>query len=191
MKIIINPLLIVAVIIFSTMTTVVILKFTPQPVFAAANMSPGVKYTVLYVTCSSVASFTSEYTKIKDFGTFQVSSPDSVVEVTFYGRVSAETLTDTSGAVFEVRVDNLPTTMGWARASIHAGEYGFSGDPVSMSGVFTGLSSGSHTVSIWVQAGNDGSGTAGRIDPGCWYTNHIVVRETLPFGSTYLPTIVK
>ncbi len=187
-----QSLLIIVVILTSALTAFAVLKLEPQPAFAATNMAPTAKYTVLNVNCTSVANFSNTYVKIADFGAFQVANPDSVVEATFHGRVSADTISGSSGAYFELRVDDQASNMGRARATVRAGDYSVShGVPVSMSGVFTGLAAGSHTVSIWVRAGGSGSGTGGRVDPGCWSSDHIVVRETLPFGSTYLPTIVK
>jgi hypothetical protein len=45
-----------------------------------------------------------------------------------------------------------------------------------MTGIFTGLGVGSHTVSMWVQ-GSFAGGSAGGLDPGCWSTDHAVVKE--------------
>lgn len=188
MKRLTHPMLIVLLVLSSALGAFLALQLAPQPANAAANMSPTVRHTVLPVTCISVASFSTTYTKIADFGDFMVDSPDATVEATFYGRVSADTLTDANGAVFELRVDDLPTSQVWARARFRNGET-TNGLPVSMSGVFTGLAAGEHTVSIWVRS-SGGSGTGGRVDPGCWSSDHIVVREFAPFGTTFLPSIV-
>lgn len=186
--------LIILVMLTSALSAFAVLQLSPQPAFAAANMAPTVKYTVISVNCTNVANFSNSYTKIANVGSFQVANPDSVVEATFYGRIGVGTLTNATGAIFELRVDDLPVdvNLGWAgRANIRKDETAVSnGLPVSMSGVFKGLSAGSHTVSLWVKASNAGSGTAGRVDPGCFSSDHIVVRESLPFGSTYLPAIV-
>ena len=189
----VTRLLSAALLVVSTaLLTILVMQFAPQPANAAANMSPSVRHTVLPVTCTSVENFDSNYRKIADFGDFLVSSPDATVEATFYGRVSVDVLVGASGAVFELRVDNLPTDQVWARAVLRDGEYStWNGMPVSMSGVFSGLAAGEHTVSLWVRSsGNGTSGSGGRVDPGCWSSDHIVVREFAPFGTTFLPSIV-
>jgi hypothetical protein len=153
---------------------------------AAGGMSPTVHHTVLPVSCVSTPVFTSAYTKIADFGEFTVINGQSTVEATFYGRVSADTLTGTSGAAFELRIDDAAAPIGRARATVRDSELSY-GVQVSMSGVFPELSPGVHAVSVWVKAGGSGTGTGGRVDPGCWSTDHIVVREFAPFGTTFLP----
>lgn len=45
-----------------------------------------------------------------------------------------------------------------------------------MTGIFTGLSAGAHTVSMWIQ-GVYGGGTKAALDPGCWETDHVVIEE--------------
>lgn len=187
-----HPMLIVMLVASSALGAFLALQLAPQPVNAAANMSPSVRHTVLPVTCISVANFNNSFTKIADFGNFSVASPDATIEATFYGRVSADTLSSANGAIFELRIDDTPASLVWARANIRNGGYSTSfGVPVSMSGVFIGLPAGDHTVSIWVRAGGSGSGTGGRVDPGCWSSDHIVVREYAPFGTTFLPSIVR
>jgi hypothetical protein len=36
-----------------------------------------------------------------------------------------------------------------------------------------------------------GTGTGGRVDPGCWSSDYILVREYTPFGSVYLPGVTR
>ena len=141
------------------------------------DYAPGseLRFTALPVNCASVASFTTTYAKIADIGTVSKLDATSRLDFTFNGRVYAASVTGT-GAVFELRVDNSATTNGRARASFRAAEVGSSGVPVSITGIFTGLAAGTHTVSMWVAAAF-GSGTSGGVDPGCWATDHIVVRE--------------
>jgi hypothetical protein len=139
--------------------------------------APGaeIKTSVLNVDCASVSTFTTTYVKIADIGTFSKIDATSKLEVTFNGRIYVGSVTST-GARFEIRIDNLATTTGRARANIKSSEAGEPGIPVSITGIFTGFSTGTHTVSIWVAA-SYGSGTNGMVDPGCWSTDHVVVRE--------------
>jgi hypothetical protein len=141
------------------------------------DYAPGseIRYTVLNVTCVSVATFTTAYAKIADIGTVNKVDATSRLEITFNGRIHADSVTST-GALFELRVDDVATTNGRARASLKAPETGGNGVPVSIMGVFTGYGAGARTVSMWVRA-SYGSGTGGSLDPGCWSSDHIVIRE--------------
>ena len=131
--------------------------------------------TVLDVSCTSKDVFSTDYKKILDVGTFTKLDSDSLVDITFNGRIFVNSLTGT-GAKFELRVDDSATTNGRARANIKSSEVGLGGIWVSMKGIFTGLDAGSHTVSIWVRA-STGTGTDAYVDPGCWSTDHIVIME--------------
>ncbi|MGA1842416.1 MAG: hypothetical protein ACMUIU_17505 [bacterium] len=95
--------------------------------------------------------------------------------LTFNGRIAVVTSLSGTGAVFELRVDDTATN-GRARASFKPSEVGFDGIPVSITGIFTGLGAGSHTVSIWVQA-KYGDVVDAMVDPCCWSSDHIVIKE--------------
>jgi hypothetical protein len=138
--------------------------------------APGslVRVTQINVSCSSVASFSSTYVKIADLGTFTKAEANSTMHVTYEGRVTANTITGT-GAHFELRVDDAAPSTGRARANLRASEAGGSGIPVSITGIFTGLSTGSHTVSMWVKGST--SGTTAMVDPGCWTDDHVIAKE--------------
>lgn len=143
-----------------------------------ANALPGavLNYTVFNVSCHSLASIDITYRKIYDIGTFSKLNASSKLEITFSGRVGADTVTNT-GAVFELRVDDVATTNGRARANIKASEVGGSnGVPATIMGIFTGYGAGNHTISIWVQT-SYGTGTYGGVDPGCWSTDTVIVKE--------------
>ena len=142
-----------------------------------ASSLPGavLKYSVFNVDCSSVAAFGTTYVKVIDVGTFSKLNPNSWLEITFNGRVSADTVTST-GAEFELRLDNVATTSGRARAHIWDNEVGYQGVPATIIGIFTGYGAGNHTVSIWVRT-SYGSGTYGGVDPGCWSTDSLIVKE--------------
>ena len=132
--------------------------------------------TVLLATCTSLASFSTAYAKILDVGSFFKTDSVSSVEITFNGRIAVVGSVSGSGAYFELRVDNAATTKGRARASFKSAEVGSDGVLASITGIFPGLNSGNHTVSIWVRT-SQGTGTSAMVDPGCWSSDHVVVRE--------------
>jgi hypothetical protein len=133
------------------------------------------KTTVLSVNCSTLNPFITSYRKITDVGSFTKQESGSTLEITFNGRIYAATM-DGTGAVFELRVDDAATTNGRARASLRSSEAGGGGIQASMTGIFTGLGAGSHTVSVWV-AGAFNGGTSAYVDPGCWGSDHVVIKE--------------
>jgi hypothetical protein len=142
-----------------------------------------VKTTVLEVNCSgSGVSYSGTYTKVADIGIFTKQLANSTIEATFNGRTYVYTVgLGSAGAIFELRVDNAATSNGRARASYkysEAGNGNLIGVQTSITGVFTGLGAGAHTVSMWVQAKEaSGSGTGAQLDPGCWLTDYVVVKE--------------
>ncbi len=139
------------------------------------------KTTVLVVNFSgSAVSYSTAYTKVADIGTFTKLLANSTIEVTFNGRTYVSAMSfGSSGAVFELRVDGAATSNGRARASYRYSETGTgAGVQTSITGIFTGLAAGAHTVSMWVQAvGAGASGTGAQLDPGSWSTDHVVVNE--------------
>jgi hypothetical protein len=184
----VRPLVAVFLLTTAALITLLIVQIFPLPANAANALSASIHHTVLPVNCISTPNFTSAFTKISDFGTFEALSAESTVEATFYGRIDADTIVGTTGAVFELRIDDLPSPVGRARAVLRTTEL-TNGVQASMSAVFTGLAVGEHTVSIWVRAGGSGSGTGGRVDPGCWSSDHIIVREYTPFGAVFFPGV--
>ncbi len=133
--------------------------------------------TAIPVTCESVATFSGTYVKIADLGTFNKQAADSTIELTYSGRLYVQSLTSSNGAVFELRVNNTPTATGRIRALVRSNEVGGTGVNAVMNGVVTGLAAGTHTVSIWVQAANNGSGTDAITDPGCFSSAQVLVKE--------------
>jgi hypothetical protein len=133
--------------------------------------------TSLNVSCPSSKSVGTSWTKIMDVGSFSKLDSGSKLEVTFNGRIYVGSFgSGATGTRFELRVDNSATTNGRARASVQVGESGGSGVPVSITGIFTGLGSGTRTVSIWA-ATSFGASYSVMVDPGCWSSDHIVVKE--------------
>ncbi len=132
--------------------------------------------TVLSVSCASLASVTNTMTKLTDVGTFYVAAAGATAIVTAHGRFGIEVITSGTGAVFEIRVDDLPPAAGRARPTVRENEVGL--DPAvsdSATGVFAGLAAGTHTVSVWVRGAGGGAGADAMVDPGCWSADHIVV----------------
>ena len=135
-----------------------------------------IRTTLLNADCWNVSSVGTAYTKIKDIGSFSKAESGSDIEITYNGRIFVNSFGGAAGAIFELRVDNVATTNGRARANIQNSEEGLDGVPVSIMGVFTGLGTGTRTVSIWAQM-STGTGTTVGYDPGCWSSDHIVVKE--------------
>ena len=134
--------------------------------------------TVIAANCPPSHDFTgAAYTKIGNIGSFQKRRAGSKVEVTFNGRIRVETFASATGAHFELRVDNSTGLGNRARSSFRSAEAG-SNVPVTITGIFTGLSKGTHTVSLWVRAAQaGGSGTDAQWDSGCWSDDYVVVHE--------------
>lgn len=132
--------------------------------------------TVLQVNCVGDVTYGTNYVKVGDLGVFTKQQAASTMELTFNGRLSATTITNSTGCTFELRVDNAASTLGWARAVVKAAEAGGVGVQSSITGMFTGLAAGSHTVSMWVKS-LQGGGTGAYVDPGCWSSAHVVIKE--------------
>lgn len=158
---------------------------TPQ----AAMLTPTVVQSVFDVNCISLPAVTPTYLKLTDLATFNVQSGDSMVEATFNGRIFVESFANSTGAVFELRVDDLPSGEGRARAIVKTAEAGNDGLPVSFTGLFTGLPAGEHTASMWVRTFY-GSASSAMVDPGCWSADVLIVKEYTPFGFAYLPSVL-
>jgi hypothetical protein len=154
-----------------------------------AALRPTLSTQVLDVNCISLASVTPTYAKLTDLGTFNVQSADSALELTFNGRIYIGSFTSGTGAVFELRVDDAPSTVGRARANLRAAEAGGGGLQTSITGIFSGLSSGEHTASLWVRTSVAGSASQALVDPGCWSTDVLIVKEYTPFGQTFMPLV--
>lgn len=126
--------------------------------------------------CQSLASVTNTFQKIGDMGTFTKSLTGTVIKLTLQTNVYVTTLTGATGVVFELRVDDAPTSVGNATSLIRtSGTF----DPVTITGIYTGLSAASHTVSLWVKTTNGTATTAGW-DEGCLNaagTNNVLVEE--------------
>lgn len=162
-----------------------------QSTTQAAAVQPVVVAQVFDVNCTSLAAVTPTYAKLLDLATFSVQSPDALVEITFNGRIFVGSFASGTGAVFELRVDDAATTQGRARANLRASEAGGHGNQATITGIFTGLAAGNHTASMWVRTSVSGAGTQAMVDPGCWSSDALIVKEYPPFGYAYLPSLLK
>ena len=155
-------------------------------------VSPAVIVTVLDVPYATRTDTINDYSKIADIGTIQLQSADSLLELTYNGRIAAGSMgTSTTAAVFELRLDDVASTLGHARATLTVDELRPGGIPVSFTGLFSGYAAGSHTVSVWVRAvGIAYSPTLNPVSP-----NHeadvIIAKEYTPFGYSYIPLTMK
>ena len=158
---------------------------------AAPTARPSIVTHVLQPSCTGIDDVTATYTKIGDLGTFEVQSAESLVETTFHGRIYASA-TNGSGVKYELRVDDAATTTGRIRAILKEAEVGGGvGRHVSMGGFWEGLAVGTHTVSLWAQTANGTDSDTVMYDPGCWSSDHVMIKEYLPFGTVALPAILR
>jgi hypothetical protein len=118
----------------------------------------------------------NSYVKLADLGTFSKLHGSTPIEVVYQGRIAVVGTIGGTGVHFELRIDNVASTVGRARANIKKAEAGSDGIPVSITGYFTGLSQGNHTVSMWV-SDTYGTSTDVMLDPGCWSTDVAIVKE--------------
>jgi len=136
----------------------------------AAFQPPGCKY---------LASVTTSYQKIGDLGTFAKSLAGTFVELNWQSSILVNAFADgATSVVYELRVDDAATTIGNSTAmfrSTQGGNY----LPINITGIFNGLTAGSHTVSVWVKT-TYGSASGAYYDPGCFNsagTNIVLVKE--------------
>ncbi|MCP4902389.1 MAG: hypothetical protein GY906_35935 [bacterium] len=134
-----------------------------------------VSATVIDVPWNPGVDFTEDEIKLGDIGSFEVLRNDSTVELIYHGRIGVSSMTGT-GVVFELKVDDLSTTYNWAKTAVKFDERGIPDIPANITTIFTGLTPGTHTVSMWA-AGMHGGGTRAGFNWGNWLTDHLVVLE--------------
>ena len=142
------------------------------------DYAPGsiINYTFLNVSFAQLANFTGTFQKIGNIGNVSKVDPGSRLEVSYYGRVYVVDVTST-GAYFEMRVDDVATTNGRANIHVKKSEIGSSGIPAFFTAVFSGLGAGNHSISMWVRAQGTGTGTSAGYNPGNWAGDYVIVRE--------------
>ena len=125
--------------------------------------------------CQQLPAVTSSFQKIANLGTFTKAAADTMAEVNFSTTLFTQSSTGT-GTVFELRIDDKQTTLGKATAlTRQPGAF----ITAHLQGVFPGLSSGTHTVSIWALSTN-GNATQAMYDAGCFNSanvNNVYVEE--------------
>ena len=134
-----------------------------------------IKTTVIDASCPPSISLTTTYAKIGDIGNFTKTELGSIMEITFQGRIRIATVTS-AGAIFELRVDDIASSVGRARAVVKSGEAGSDGVMSTLTGLFPGLSVGTHTVSLWART-SSGTATGAMWDPGCWSADVVIAKE--------------
>jgi hypothetical protein len=145
---------------------------------AGVLTSPSMLASSISVSMKQVTSVSANmWTKVGDIGTFTKTWAGSVLEVTYSGRLGLNSWgSGATGADFELRVDNVAVPSGRARATIVPSDSTSYGAPGPMTGIFTGLSTGSHTVSVWVYP-YGGSGNYPTVNPGAYAGAHLVIKE--------------
>ena len=123
--------------------------------------------------CQRLPEVTTTYEKIADLGIFEKANDESFIELKFQTHILVES-GSWGGVYYELRINDNASGIGSATLLLR--EYN-TYKPAFMTGVFDGLESGTHTVSIWARAT---SGTAKDVyyDPGCFSgTNIVIVKE--------------
>lgn len=116
----------------------------------------------------------TSFSRIDNFRTFNKLHSTSNVEVLLHTRARAGTFAGgCSGVMFQVRIDNA--TPRWYNEAAITTSNGI--DFISIFAVFTGLSAGNHTVSVWARCGPAGTSNGVSLDPGGW-SGGFVVKET-------------
>jgi hypothetical protein len=133
--------------------------------------------TNLAVNLTSLSSAPANtWTKVGDIGSFTKQAA-SRVEITYNGRLCVGAWgSGAMGADFELRTDGAAGGSGRARATVATIDSSSMGISVAMTGLFTGLGAGSHTISIWVH-GYNGTVNSVQVNPGNFNAAHVVVNE--------------
>lgn len=134
------------------------------------------RITAFNVTCTSLPMISQAYTKLTDIGTFVKADSESIIEAEYNGRIFVANFTSGTGAVFELRVDDIASEVGWARAVYRTTDIP-AYKQVSITGFFKNLSEGDHILSIWVRTSSGGAGTQAMVDPGCWSSDVALIKE--------------
>jgi hypothetical protein len=125
--------------------------------------------------CKTLLTVTSAFQKIADMGSFTKNATATKIKLTLQTNLYVDSVGG-SGAIYELRIDDQPTTLGNATAFINVAGNSF---PVAITGIYAGLGSASHTVSLWVKAVSGTAKNAGW-DKDCLNpmgTNNVLVEE--------------
>lgn len=108
--------------------------------------------------CKTLPNVTNAFQKIADMGTFTKNSVPTLIKLTVQTNLSVDSIFSAPGVIYELRVDDKPTTLGNATAFIKTQSNSF---PVTITGMFSALSTGSHTISLWTKTVNGTAKNAG------------------------------
>jgi hypothetical protein len=122
----------------------------------------------------NVATMSAGTTPVRlgEFLTFNKASAESTIEVTLNTRAGTGVFSGANGVVFQVRIDNQPTTMANDAACTTSNTVEY----IGIFAVFQGLAAGNHIVSVWVRT-NAGTSNGIILDPS-GFGGRIVVKET-------------
>lgn len=114
-------------------------------------------------SCNFLTNVTSTYQKIQDLGTFIKSNFNTDIELILQTNLIVLAFNASAGVVFELRVNDEAAEFGNGVAFVRETSTYF---PVSITGIFTRLVSGTHTVSLWARTIN-GTATGAYHNLGC------------------------
>jgi hypothetical protein len=135
------------------------------------------RVTVIDVNCVSRPSAPAgTWVRLATIGSFTKHHSDTPIELIFQGRIAVTDAIGGTGVSYELRIDDAASSVGRARALLRSGEVGSEGVNACITGIFTGLGPGPHSVSIWVYSWY-GVSTSVMVDPGCFSTDAIIVKE--------------
>lgn len=150
----------------------------PYALYAEKSGSPTLVSAFQPIGCSQLVAVTYTAQKIANVGTFNKVNAGTFIDLNFQTIIQVGTFTGAAGVVYEIRVDDVATTIGNATALQKQ-----TGIPsmANFFGIFSGLAPGTHTVSLWVKTTNPGTTASNAsYDPGCFNssgTNIVLVKE--------------
>lgn len=132
---------------YITISTTQLLS-VPYALYARHSGTSGINITAFQPDICNVKvdSVDTVYKKIKDIGTFTTYSTGSKVQIDLQ---TAAYISSGIGSfvIFEIRVDGAETTNGVAATEQISRETN-----INITGIFSGLSAGTHTLSVWVRS---------------------------------------
>ncbi|MBM2838421.1 MAG: hypothetical protein HW415_1046 [Deltaproteobacteria bacterium] len=129
-------------------------------------------FSSLNYSSTNVGSTLTKLTTTSTTHSFTKTRTDTKIEVHINSRFGSGTFSGNSGVYYEVRIDDTIAPTYGNKGAISTTS---TTDFLSIYAVFSGLSAGSHTVSIWAAAPS-GTSTGVLVDPGGW-GGAIIVKE--------------
>jgi hypothetical protein len=127
------------------------------------------------IGCKTLLAVTSSFKKIADMGSFTKNNAATKIKLTLQTNLYVDSIGN-GGIIYELRIDDQPTTLGNATAFIQIAGNSF---PVTITGIYTALTNTSHTVSLWAKT-VIGTGKNAGWDRDCLNplgTNNVLVEE--------------